>query len=172
MAIDIASAAERLLAASKEEHLSRLWVKISVSVGSLADFCESEIELLLLAAFDIQSYISDRERFTKIVRQGDDADFGDHTLIIIPQYRWGNYRIDFAIKLKNWDGILFIECDGHDFHERTKEQAERDRSKDREIQAAGIPILRFTGREIHRDPLSCVLQIQKFLLGRAQGGGQ
>lgn len=172
MAIDVASTAERLFAASKDEYLAGLWIQISVSLGSLAELCESEIELMLLGAFDIQGYVSDRERFTKIVRQGDNAEFGNSTLIVVPQYKWGNYRIDFSIRMKNWDGILFVECDGHDFHERTKEQAERDRSKDREIQAAGISILRFTGREIHRNPLSCVLQIQKFLLGRVQAGGK
>lgn len=38
-----------------------------------------------------------------------------------------------------------IECDGHEFHERTKRQAARDRSRDRAIQAFGYRIFRFTG---------------------------
>ena len=50
---------------------------------------------------------------------------------------------------------LAVECDGHDFHERTKEQAARDRSRDRELQDAGVTIYRFTGSEIHNDPIGC-----------------
>jgi len=68
------------------------------------------------------------------------------------------------------DKFLFVECDGHDFHERTKEQAEHDRSKDRAIQAAGIPILRFTGREIWRDPVMVALEIFNFILSRGKDG--
>lgn len=52
-----------------------------------------------------------------------------------------------------------IECDGHDFHERTKEQARRDRKRDRDLQAAGYRVLRFTGSEIHRDPSAVAQEI-------------
>ena len=31
-----------------------------------------------------------------------------------------------------------MECDGHDFHERTKEQASSDKKRDRSLQAAGF----------------------------------
>lgn len=58
---------------------------------------------------------------------------------------------------------LCIECDGHDFHERTKEQAQRDREKDREIQRRGFSILRFTGSEIYQNPASCAEQILFFV---------
>ena len=58
---------------------------------------------------------------------------------------------------------LAIECDGHDFHERTKEQAERDRSRDRWMIANGVQVIRFTGREIWRDPEECARQIGSVL---------
>lgn len=54
------------------------------------------------------------------------------------------------------DKRVIIECDGHEFHERTKEQAAKDRSRDRSAQAAGYQILRFTGSELYHDPLKCV----------------
>ena len=59
------------------------------------------------------------------------------------------YRVDFLVQCKasSRAGIV-IECDGHDFHERTKEQAARDRSKDRRLQTLGYLVLRFTGSEI------------------------
>jgi very-short-patch-repair endonuclease len=69
------------------------------------------------------------------------------------------YRLDFAFVPER----LAIECDGHDFHERTKEQARHDRSRDRALQLAGWTVLRFTGSEIHRDVDACVGQVLRGL---------
>ena len=56
--------------------------------------------------------------------------------------------MDFAIFVK---GIakeeikIVAECDGHDFHEKTKDQVARDKSRVRDLEIAGWRILRFTG---------------------------
>lgn len=66
----------------------------------------------------------------------------------------GQYRADFLITVSNGEieaGTIVLECDGHDFHERTKEQAARDRQRDRTLTNAGHVILRVTGSEIYRD---------------------
>jgi very-short-patch-repair endonuclease len=55
--------------------------------------------------------------------------------------------------------LIVVECDGHDFHERTKEQAQRDKSRDREMMAMGFRVIRFTGSEIHRHPQRCAKEI-------------
>jgi hypothetical protein len=52
-----------------------------------------------------------------------------------------------------------IECDGHDYHERTKAQAARDRSRDRKLTRAGWTVVRFTGSELYRDPSACVKEL-------------
>jgi hypothetical protein len=62
------------------------------------------------------------------------------------------------------DVRLVVELDGHDFHERTPEQAERDKSKDRLLQKYGWRVLRFTGREVLRDPVKCVEEAKQSLL--------
>jgi hypothetical protein len=54
---------------------------------------------------------------------------------------------------------LIIECDGHDFHERTKEQAAKDRARDRAAQLMGFEVFRFTGSELWRDPWGCADQV-------------
>ena len=56
-------------------------------------------------------------------------------------------RLDFAFPKQK----IAIYCDGHDYHERTKEQAKRDRFQDRKLQQEGWVVLRFTGSEIHND---------------------
>jgi very-short-patch-repair endonuclease len=65
------------------------------------------------------------------------------------------YRADISISDNDMGAHVVLEADGHDFHERTKEQAARDRSRDRAMTAAGITVLRFTGSEIWRDPMRC-----------------
>jgi hypothetical protein len=52
-----------------------------------------------------------------------------------------------------------VECDGHDFHERSKEQARRDKARDRALQATGYTVLRFTGSEIYADPAGVAAEI-------------
>lgn len=70
---------------------------------------------------------------------------------------------------------VIVELDGHDFHERTPEQAQADKSRDRLLQAKGWSVLRFTGREILRAPIDCVTEVHGLLFARAiaqrvQGG--
>lgn len=75
----------------------------------------------------------------------------------------GEYRVDFMfVQQHERDqpcSIIVVECDGHDFHERTKEQAARDKSRDRAMTASGIRVFRFTGSEIWRDANACVQQV-------------
>jgi hypothetical protein len=93
------------------------------------------------------------------------ANLDHHTraIIVLPQAHmpWG--RVDFLVHAYchyerfaplGWRRLV-VECDGHDFHERTKEQAARDRSRDREGQLAGFTVFRFTGSELWRDAWGC-----------------
>lgn len=116
-------------------------------------FCESPIEAALGAAILLGMRMTS-ERIDLITQDNEQSATSD--IVLIPQYKWRNYRVDFALK---YDGrLVFIECDGHDYHERTKEQAARDRSRDREMILAGITVLRFTGTEIYNDPAACSIQ--------------
>lgn len=73
-----------------------------------------------------------------------------------PQVRIGSYRVDFLLSLRGLRNFLVVELDGHDFHERTKEQARHDRRRDRYMTARGLMVFRFTGSEIYRDVAACV----------------
>lgn len=91
---------------------------------------------------------------------GDDLIF-----VMTPQAEVAGYRVDFLLwfaRGRELRGIA-IECDGHDFHEKTKEQAARDKKRDREINVAGFPVIRFTGSEIFRDPVGCAEQVKRAL---------
>lgn len=143
--------------------------QVHLVANTLSTFCESPIELLLgctLFGFVNSVAFAPFQSF-KALKLGDPDLLGRQPgqYELVPQFVWGKYRIDFAL-LSDLEYPIFIECDGHDFHERTKEQAARDRSKDRAIQTAGIPILRFTGSEIYQRPANCAHQIFLFAEGR------
>lgn len=80
------------------------------------------------------------------------------------------FYADMAIEIIATDKyVCIVECDGHDFHERTKEQAQRDRARDRAFQAAGIPVFRFTGSEIYASPTKCAREVKRFLNNLLRG---
>lgn len=89
------------------------------------------------------------------------------TLIVQPQAQLEGWRVDFLIYAWEFGRVsgkaqwrrLIVECDGHNFHERTKEQAAKDRGRDREFQLRGYTILRFIGSELYANPLDCARQI-------------
>lgn len=79
----------------------------------------------------------------------------DREMVLYSQVPIGPYRADFVLEDKAGP-VLVIECDGHEFHERTKDQAARDRRRDRQIlDMAGLITVRFTGREIWQDAEDC-----------------
>jgi very-short-patch-repair endonuclease len=136
--------------------------------------CESPIERLMLCALYSKLHILSPLP-VEIGQNGFDAVAGIQSqglVTIYPQAIAGRYRIDFLIYSTIWAEFkLAIECDGHDFHERTKEQAARDRARDRELQALGLHVLRFTGSEIWKSPVNCAAEVGEHIL-RLLGGTQ
>lgn len=60
-------------------------------------------------------------------------------------------------------GLVVVEADGHDYHEKTKAQAAHDRRRDRYMTLHGYRVLRFTGSEIHRDSAACAKEVEQHL---------
>lgn len=106
---------------------------------------ESPIETLLLK---------------EIIKISEVADLNIETQ---KEFKVGNnrYRGDIYISFNNQNsknGVL-IECDGHDYHERSKEQATKDKRRDRALIGLGILTMRFTGSEIWKSPSKCAKEI-------------
>lgn len=135
--------------------------------------CESPIERMLLAALiyalnhesshEVHAY----SRPFKVQKQPFAPFEG---IFFCPQGRVGAFRSDFLFRIVGTrvngeliDKWLAVECDGHDFHERTKEQARRDRSRDREMTALGVTVMRFTGQEIHRSAEDCAWEVESVI---------
>lgn len=94
--------------------------------------------------------------------------------VLYPQHQIGRYRTDFM--LRPWDHfdsliikvplpilrelygrlpLYAIEIDGFKWHDKTRQQAEDDRKRERIIQEHGYTVVRFAAREVLRDPESC-----------------
>lgn len=122
--------------------------------------CGSPIEEVFLAALVAQEL-----DFCWRDDPQDAVGFWHGTGVVLKQQaQIGNYRVDFLLEGAR---SAVIELDGHAFHERTKAQAERDKSRDRAIQARGLAVLRFAGSEIWRDPMAAARQAYAFVGGPA-----
>lgn len=98
-------------------------------------------------------------------------DYADcRTFSLIPQHEiianGREYRLDFHLGLSvdNRPLKLAIECDGHQFHEKTKEQVARDKRREHDLILTGYVVVRFPGSEVYKDAAACadvVLQIIK-----------
>ncbi|MDH3740290.1 MAG: DUF559 domain-containing protein [Hyphomicrobiales bacterium] len=131
---------------------------------------ESPIETAFLVAFYSICLIYE-ERF--VMCDGlftSDAAFerDKRTIAVTPQCQVEKYRADFLIEidLLGKREQVIVECDGHNFHEKTKEQAARDKSRDRALHALGFKVFRFTGSEIYRNARDCAHEIFEHLDGR------
>lgn len=79
------------------------------------------------------------------------------------QTKIGKYRVDFLCTLyKGTSQSYVIECDGHDFHEKTKEQAQYDKQRERFLVSQGYKVLRYTGSEIINDFEKIKEELQDF----------
>jgi len=89
-------------------------------------------------------------------------------LQIMSQIKIGKYIVDFLIGYKNrYDkpqNQVIVECDGHIWHERTKEERKKEKERDRFLTSEGYKILHFTGSEIFNNPYKVSEEIHKFLM--------
>lgn len=126
--------------------------------GLIRSRCESPIEeLVAVALYNYSRVMPESVHFLGTDDFPETPDF-DEATFVYQQTTFGPYRVDFAI----WDAslpfnhtpprVMIVECDGHDFHEKTKEQARRDKRRDRFLVSKGYKVLRFTGSEIWADP--------------------
>lgn len=123
---------------------------------------ESPIEQQLLAALVATACVNCYEPYV-----GNDWP-ADCRLIILPQYKIKNYRVDFMVK----DGregapLIVVEADGHDFHDRSEPQRRQEKRRDRDLAREGYTIYHFTGSEIYNKPWDVALEIFQ----AAAGGG-
>lgn len=130
---------------------------------SLID-CESPIEQLLSLALE-ELNIKNIYKFNPFI---DVVEIEKQKEI---QCENKKYRVDFFIPViyKNQENKCFvIECDGHEFHQKTKEQVERDNTRMRNLQKEGYEVVRFSGTEIWHRPYKCANEVLNIILSKCK----
>jgi hypothetical protein len=131
---------------------------------------ESPIERMLIAAIRVQAVLAFGRGHVGVV-SGENIFSEPGCAFVIygqkPITVGGlSWRPDFTVFHVGDSGlnpVMVIECDGHEYHERTKDQAQRDRSRDRTLQEHDLVAYRFTGSEIFNDAAGCAAQVIQYL---------
>lgn len=150
---------------------------ISFSLGRALAFCDSPIERAFLGAFIC---VAQQSFGGVVVRCGVTnarSEFGIPGRVeIVCQKPIGKYRADFLITAtamnSDKSAQMVVECDGHDFHERTKGQASRDKKRDREFQRLGFRVFRYSGSDIWKDAAACATETVETLISMIKPEGE
>jgi len=110
--------------------------------------CESPIERDMLAALMTANWDQCAIPVVPVIAASSTS-IPDHPIVIVPQFQFGRYRLDFAILCRGMKpaSIIALECDGAEFHD-----TEQDRTRDAYLRAFGVHVFRATGSAIHRAP--------------------
>ena len=155
---------KRELSCPKGRRLTRRLVR-SVSKGTSAGFiygrqhCESPVEEILLAAAAWSVGVAGWQ--IPLICPATMPVPTYYDVVIVPQHPIGCYRVDFAIYARQMR--LVVEVDGHEWHEKTKEQASKDKRRDRDLQQEGWAVFHFTGSDVWRDPFGCCDVINRYI---------
>jgi hypothetical protein len=94
----------------------------------------------------------------------------DRTFALVPQLNIADVgRVDLAIftpQISVEHPLIVVECDGHQFHERTPEQASKDRKRIRALQRLGVTALPFTGTDVVRDSIEAAFEAAQIIDGK------
>jgi len=153
-------------------------------MGELLDRCESPIErrFVLGLCCGVESPFSinevrqatDGSVFALLDRKFEDGEVLECSNSLHPQesaLEWDDEkedeveigRVDFVLRKRGTSVRLAVELDGHEWHEKTKEQSQRDKSRDRRLTRSLYTVVRFTGSETHIDPIGVANEVAQIL---------
>lgn len=162
--------------AQKASELTAQWLAIrgSGDADRLFSVCESPMERMFLlglvltgSCFTVDSFPYEKSASLTdadgneyyLIAQAEQYDPDDAVDSDDPPFA----RVDFVLRAKDHSARLAIEVDGHEFHEKTKEQAARDKSRDRKLVRLGFHVLRFSGSEVFASPVGCWKEIENIV---------
>lgn len=147
---------EKLPLKAKElvfDNLDDINLKLLDSILLYCSYCDSPIEKILATALVIET------------KDG---------LYFEPQYeiqtKNKKYIVDFCVfgdefvnSFLKKDFQLIIECDGYDFHQKTKKQVDYDNQREYDLKMEKYEILRFSGSKIYNEPIKCANEILNYI---------
>ena len=119
--------------------------------------CKSPIEQIFMFAFSIYTFSNYDETFMEGLCL--------ETQFKIETTNGKNYIADFVLHHEfaaEGSKYLVIECDGHEYHNATKEQVEHDNERDFDIKESVYDIIHFSGSQLFKYPMKCAEQAYKY----------
>lgn len=102
----------------------------------------------------------DKEKFGYQLDQENGDTFIIFDFKIQPKDKcFSGYIPDFAIFINGAEQGYVIEIDGHEWHEKNKEQAKADKEKDRTYLKNNFIPIRFTGSEVYHNVDNCIREV-------------
>lgn len=140
------------------ESVSANW-KLFFEVFDFSDFiCDSPIETIFCMCFEMVSFHTE-------------AGMCSNKQVEITTENGKKYRVDFIIQDFNTANSVIVECDGHDFHEKTKQQVARNNDRDLDLKMSGYDVIHFSGSQIYNEPFKCVAKVIEFMQkGKSENG--
>jgi very-short-patch-repair endonuclease len=86
---------------------------------------------------------------------------------LVPQFKIDRYRVDFVFAHSRHLDLrecVAVELDGHEWHEKTKEQARADKERDRYLQRYFGKVIHFTGSEVFDDVRECCSELMRVFM--------
>ena len=125
------------------------------------EVCESPIEKIMCLALNIVSHEFYYDLFGFYTQKNIEcngkkyrADFYVDSSLL-PR---GGCNLEVSEKLK-----VVIECDGHEFHQKTKEQVKKNNERDMALKKEGYEVLHFSGSQIFKDPICCAKDVMEYI---------
>jgi hypothetical protein len=152
--VDVSGDAHRRANEAKTDYLSYLpgieYRRLKEEIESVWHLLESPIEevaIFQLAAVDYSYGEHSPSIFAKVTPERGINRHLDWPVQIIPQVRFGPYRVDLLYDLGP-RGLIAVECDGEDYHQDRERDRVRDNFLRREFR---LGVIRLRGKQIWKN---------------------
>lgn len=118
---------------------------------------ESPIEQIFITAFELYLIFNKKEDIYLFLQKEIIANGKKY---VVDFY----FEEDENVNKFNTDKKIIIECDGYEFHQKTKEQVKHDNEREYDLKMAGYEILRFSGSQIYNEPFKCAEDTYNYIM--------
>ena len=136
--------------------------KYEISNAFSTDGCKSPIEQIMYVALSVA--FADLDSSMIGTKDNPIGQLFFETQKEIHTSSGKHYYADFSVEKYNTDAddsetVLLVECDGHDFHEKTKKQVTDRNKRDLDLKMDGYDVIHFSGSQIYDDPFECAKEV-------------
>ena len=129
---------------------------------------KSPIEQIFITAFEIYCKYNNKEDIYLFPQK--EVICNEKKYYIDFEFKADDYLTQLLLgeKIKNYNFKLAIECDGYEFHQKTKEQVQKDNEREYDLKMAGYEVLRFSGTQIYNNPLKCAEDTYNYIMKKIE----